>query len=155
MPQYNTVFLLTVALQSSLLLLRARLLCRMTTPAAAICSWSPGGAKLICHVSDGCVSMIAFVELSFRFHTRMNESRALEAAKVPVDSTATDTTPSVCPVYVCFDSSRSSVSPQSFTLSSTEPAVKRSACAVTAPAPQLTGDCDSIVACQKTCLTVQ
>ena len=38
------------------------------------------GAKTICHVSEGCVSTMAFVELSFRFQTRIKESRALDAA---------------------------------------------------------------------------
>ena len=41
--------------------------------------------------------MTALVTLSSRYQTRTNESSELEAAKVPLGSTATETAPRVCP----------------------------------------------------------
>ena len=49
-------------------------------PAAAIVSVSAVGWKQICHVSEGGVSMTAFVLVSSRFQTLMKLSSALEAA---------------------------------------------------------------------------
>ena len=52
------------------------------------------------HVSEGGVSMTAFVEASCRFQTLMKLSKEDEAAYVPVLSTAIDTTPSAWPASV-------------------------------------------------------
>ena len=66
-------------------------------PAAARVRASAVGWILICHVSEGGVSMTALVLPSARFHTLMKLSRELEAAYVPLLSDVTDMTPRVCP----------------------------------------------------------
>lgn len=55
------------------------------------------------HVSVLAVSMMDTVSWLAKFHTRMIESSALAAATSPLELTATDTTPKVCPRYVCTD----------------------------------------------------
>ena len=72
------------------------MLCELP-PAAAIVRVSAVGCILICQVSEGGVSMTAFVLPSFKFHTRMKLSKELEAAYVPLLSDVTEMTPSVWP----------------------------------------------------------
>mmetsp|Transcript_22951 Transcript_22951/g.58652 ORF Transcript_22951/g.58652 Transcript_22951/m.58652 type:complete len:224 (+) Transcript_22951:564-1235(+) len=93
---------------------------------AAVASWSlsVAGEKVMDHVSVDAVSINAMVACCSRSHTRITESRALDAARVPDALTVTAMTPNVCPWYVC-SNLRASDASQAFTLSSTDPVSSR------------------------------